>query len=405
MARLGTLNKLASLSLLALGTALVGSGIGCSTDDDDDGTTGSDASAPDASSKADSGVTAMLSFKPSNIDLSSIDLSTIGDADITGSCQFQYGADSGIQDCASDAFAFGYLTQSDQSKVGVYVAKSIHIEPGAAVTVAESSSSRPLILVSLTTFLIQGSIDVSADDLPGGGGAGGYTYSGNSDAVGLGPGGGAAGTETQAGGGGSYCGVGGTGANVTPGGASTAGGAVYGNATLIPLVGGSTGGAGAEDPGGGGGALQLVAGTTFTLDTAGKLAAGGGPGNESGDGSQQAGGGGSGGAILIEAPTVSIAGTISANGGGGGGPGGDGTVADLPLTPAAGGGMYGGSGSAGTTLTGTAGKTPTDGSDPGAGGGGAGRIRINSSSGTATITGTFSPDATTACVTQGTLSH
>jgi hypothetical protein len=373
--------------------------LACSSDDDTSPGADAGTTPPDAATTADASSTAKLPFKLSNVDLSGVDLSKVADVDITSNCTLQYSSTGGIDDCDGNDFVFAYLTQGDQSGVGVYIARSIHIEPGVSINV---DGSRPLVLVSLTTFLDQGTIDVSGDDLPGRGGAGGYSYSGDLPAVGLGPGGGGSATETIAGGGGSNCGIGGAGVNVAAGGPSVAGGPAAGNATIIPLVGGSTGGAGVEDPGGGGGALQIVAGTSFTLDAQGKLGAGGGPGNESGDSNQMAAGGGSGGAILIEAPTVTISGTIAANGGGGGGNGGDGTNGSTVLTAAPGGGVNGGAGSAGTTLNGSPGTmVATD--DPGAGGGGAGWIRINTTSGAATITGMMSPAITTSCVTQGKL--
>ncbi|MCK5798273.1 MAG: hypothetical protein KAI47_13870 [Deltaproteobacteria bacterium] len=113
------------------------------------------------------------------------------------------------------------------------------------------------------------------------------------------------------------------------------GGGICGNATLIPLVGGSGGGGGRKlysdnpagwqgtsqpSPGGaGGGAIQIVAAMSIALKPGAIINVGGGGGPSPihyGGGS----GGGSGGAILLEAPIVSVAtgAILAANGGGGG---------------------------------------------------------------------------------------
>ena len=65
----------------------------------------------------------------------------------------------------------------------------------------------------------------------------------------------------------------------------------------------------------------------------------------------------------------------------------------------------GGNGSAGTTVAGGAGGNGDSQKSvqSGGGGGGAGFIRINTQAGSATLSGTLSPDATTKCMTQGTL--
>ena len=118
---------------------------------------------------------------------------------------------------------------------------------------------------------------------------------------------------------------------------------------------------------------------------------------------------------MLEAPVVTVGGTLAANGGGGGGnaisldaSGSCGT----PDSIAAPGGIStasnpGGNGSAGTLIDGSAGKytgyvNPL-GDYGGGGGGGAGRIRINTTTGQATVTGTLSPAQTTTCVSQGRL--
>lgn len=131
----------------------------------------------------------------------------------------------------------------------------------------------------------------------------------------------------------------------------------------------------------------------------GVIDAGGGGGGSISTGEKTGGGGGSGGAILLEAPVVSIDGTIAANGGGGScfntegengridgavalggncdeagyiGDGGNGATAWMPAT----------NGGSITTTAGT-GFTVIG----GGGAGGVGRIRINTRSGDITLGG------------------
>lgn len=158
------------------------------------------------------------------------------------------------------------------------------------------------------------------------------------------------------------------------------GGAVTGNATLVPLRGGCGGGTG-------GGAIQLVSRTRIVISGA---VAANGAGGFAGDG------GGSGGGVLLEAPAVELekSGKVVANGGGGGGggfcfpdvpPQTSGREGGLDATPASGGlpcngSAVGGVGAAGNinAANGDADNRPTiTVAEGGGGGGGVGRIRIN----------------------------
>ncbi len=350
------------------------------------------------------GAHASFSFQTSNVKLDNIDVSTVEDQDVTGSCQIN--AESGFADCFQRNFAATTVTQSDGSKVGIIVVKSLRVEPTAHIRVM---GQLPLVLVSLTDMTILGTIDAHAEsDVAYAGGFHALAAAGK----GSGPGGGATGTGTGgavpgvAGGGASYCGLGGKGAaeqgsTDVPGAPTPA----YGANDIRPLIGGSSGGVSSQAAGGGGGALQFVAGGSFTINVGASINAGGGGGEFGGIATgQNAGGGGSGGSILIEAPTVTMGGTLAVNGGGGGGSGaggGTGKDANPDSNPAAGGGgaSMGGAGSAGASSNGANGND-TPGSTAGAGGGGAGRIRINTT-GVATVTGTFSPSAASTCVSQG----
>jgi hypothetical protein len=195
-----------------------------------------------------------------------------------------------------------------------------------AITIGSSetfnaSGTLPLVLLSRGDASIAGTVNVSASGVvggPGGGGGGGTT---------LGPG---AGSYLFAGGsGGGFGGAGGasgafiflTGAGppgtpLPPPVPSLPGGHAYGDLT-VSLQGGSAGGTGA---GAGGGAIEIGAVGALTLNGGSILA--------NGASEQIILGGGSGGGIFLHGATVSLDGSLAANGGNGGagivvgGPGG-----------------------------------------------------------------------------------
>ena len=366
---------------------------------------GNDGGAGDAGSDAPSLDAGPIPFKPSNLGdaLAMVDFSKLVDIDVTTSGE-EVNADCGSQ--PNSGCVSLKVTQPDQSTIDVYVARSWKVEPAALLHV---SGSLPAVIVATTTIEVLGRIDASAiGSTPV---AGGFAPQGT--AKGMGPGGGGPASDQLpppgvGGGGGSFCGPGGTGGMVTA--SQGMSGSVYGNASIIPLAGGSAGGSGTTFGGAGGGAFQLVAGTSITIESAGVLSAGGGGGGPGGawSAAQGSAGGGSGGSILIEAPLVTVAGTVAVNGGGGGG-GASPTMYGADATPdgkAALGGNgattgAGGNGAAAATVAGAAGAAGDDSNVPGGGGGGAGYVRINTQSGSATITGTLSPAAGSSCTTQG----
>jgi hypothetical protein len=151
---------------------------------------------------------------------------------------------------------------------------------------------------------------------PGGVGWGGPGFSGVDFRAGLGPGGGP--THYI----GTQAGHAGAGASVP----SSAGGASYGNAVLVPLRGGSGGGGGGDNGnniapvpgasgGAGGGALRIFSSTSIAIG--GTLTANGGSG---GADPQWGGGGGSGGSLHLIAPSIMGSGVLSASGGAHGSP-------------------------------------------------------------------------------------
>jgi hypothetical protein len=340
----------------------------------------------------------LLPFQPSNISLAGIDLSKVTDEDISSNCEIR----NGVSDCFAEA-AYARVTQSDGSEVAVFVVKSLKIEPGAHVFLSSIGGSLPIAIVSLGHMTILGSIDGHAQDVhaaPGG-------FESVQEQDGAGPGGGPKGTSQAGAGGASYCGVGGAGAVVTgSGGSAGAPKPASGTPEIVPLRGGASGGGGVGSRGGGGGAgLQLVAGGAFSMGAGSYIDVGGGGGGFG----VTAGGGGAGGSILIEASTIQIAGRLAANGGGGGGAGtgldsGKNGSADSTPAPGGPGVAPGGQGSAGASVEGAAAPIPGAAGVAGGGGGAAGRIRLNSKSGSADVAAaTFSPAASTPCVTQGTV--
>jgi hypothetical protein len=354
-----------------------------------------------------------LPFKASNVDITGWDLSKIGDVDLNRPSCPTDGEEAGTPDgligwfCDVDFnnhILHKIVTQSDGSKVSVFVMKNFKVEAGT--TFELQRGSLPVIIIATGTIDILGTIAIDP------GISGGWVNPSGMKTKGAGPGGGAAGDDNGMGAGGaSYCGAGGKGGLSTQMGATTMQAsptAAYGSPTLVPLLAGSAGGLGGFGLGGlGGGALQLTAGTSFNLRASGVIKGGGGGGYFGGQAlKDSAGGGGSGGAVLIESQTATVDGKIAVNGGGGGqGNGGNGDDGAVDAIAKGGHNAHdtvGGDGSFGPTINGTDGTNSATIAASG-GGGGAGRIRINTTSGVATITGTLSPPVTTPCATQGKL--
>lgn len=255
---------------------------------------------------------------------------------------------------------------------GIFNFTTINIPSGITVKFIRNQTNTPVTMLATGNVTINGIIDISGSAgtdgvnstnlafTAGAGGPGGFDGGNGANGLvssnggaGLGPGGGAGGTSGISG----YAGGGGF-AAVGSGGAL--GGAMYGTASLLPLIGGS---------GGGGGLMQ------FFGTTAG-------------------GGGGGGGALLIAS-----SGTITVQGGTLRARGGDTSSAPVPSA------FYGGAGSGGairlvaTTITGTGGTIDVAGgaqvfspANPGAGG----RVRIEAFTNTASVNfGTPAPGAVT----------
>ena len=257
-----------------------------------------------------------------------------------------------------------------RNNVAVFTLKSLHVHNVVV------GGDHALAFAAAGDIVIDGVIDLRGAPVCAGSKAGPGGNNGGSGGTQDGK----AGGNNKGGGGGARGGNGGAG-----GGNAGSGGTKLGDDLISTLIGGGGGGTGGGGGGGvgggGGGAIQLVSNSAVKIVTGAGINAGGCGGSGGGGGSKDSGGGGgAGGAILIEAPSVAIAGTLAANGGGGGGgksapagqPGG------LEALRAAGGAKAGtsrgGDGGAGTTFDGGTGQSSTN---SGGGGGGVGKIRIN----------------------------
>ena len=213
---------------------------------------------------------------------------------------------------------------------------TISIPAGVTVSFVTRAGMRqpPITFLASGNVVLAGRIDVSGGNGgaggsgaqlftnggvagPGGydGGAGSNGLQSTSGAAGLGPGGGLPGSATAFPGHAGHL-------VAAPG---PTGGRAYGDARLVPLVGGSGGGGAAAQffgttgggGGGGGGAFLLASSGTITLN--GSITATGGTGGGSSGG--PAAGAGSGGAVRLVATALVGNGSIDVNGGPGASPG------------------------------------------------------------------------------------
>jgi hypothetical protein len=174
---------------------------------------------------------------------------------------------------------------------GIYQYTYVNIPSGVTVTFIPNANNTPVYWLVQSNVVISGTVDVSgqnANGQTGGiGGPGGWNggLGGTQGTSGQGPGGGLVSTNGN-GGGGQYN---------------------YGNVFLIPLLGGSGGGAGdygwPEGGGGGGGAILIASSATITLNGSVNANGGTGGGSPYGYGSI-GGGGGSGGAVRFVASRI-----------------------------------------------------------------------------------------------------
>lgn len=308
---------------------------------------------PDLGPPPDAGPpsTVALGFDPTNLGsrLAGHAVYTDGDLSDCTLDSLSFNTDTGTVWCRyTRGVPFEVVSQSGGPDLAVFFFADLVI-PSSSFWVTVRGS-RPLVIVASGSITVLHLVSVDNGYPPVG--PTGYTL-----AYGNGPGGG--GASSVAGEGGAHCTLGGLGSGMTMHHA-----VIYGSPGISPLESGSSGGIPSYLPstrsGAGGGAIQLVAGRSITVGATGALHADGDVGtsllNEAGHGS--------GGAILLEAPSVTVMGSLTADGGRRG--------------------------------------RPTDYSD---GTGGSGRIRINTASGVAdvAIDAITSPVAGSPCYSLGTL--
>lgn len=391
-----------------------GGGVGDDVGRDDASVFDADPNAPDASA-IDAGCGgAALSFEPANVSRCDIPAPlgayTFPDLKIdvdTTAGEIRIGGGAPVT-----VLATAIVTQTGSSVEAMVIsATDLTIPAGVEMSV---TGSRPLIIVAIGSMTVNGRISAIGGLESSGPGANllcttGAGHPGVVQTADNGLDGGAGG------GGGAYGSAGGTGGYVSPlvpVPVATPGGAAWGNTTLTPIVGGCSGGTGAEidlgmvDAGGGGGGLELV-GESVIVTGSGEVTASGGGGSGAMDEAAGGGGGGSGGAILFHAVGLTIAGAVTANGGAGGegrrdtavgtnGGGGNSTRATATTAAIGGSGAAGGNGGNGGVLLLTGGNaeagqgSTTETAGGGGGGGGVGRIHFDADS-LNLVGGVFSP--------------
>lgn len=227
---------------------------------------------------------------------------------------------------------------------GVLNYGTVTIPTGVTVTFKKNTQNTPVTILATGDVTVNGAIDVSGAAgnyiIPGAAGPGGFDggQGGAAYSVGKrgeGSGGGSGGNprtdqnySAGSGGGGGFASYGNAGATGGGGGTAGAGGAAgsaYGNERVLPVIGGSGGGgAGGTNVfvggagGGGGGAIVIASSGSITIN--GTVSANGGSGASpsAGQSYYSGGGGGSGGSIRLIANTIAGNGAISASGGSGG---------------------------------------------------------------------------------------
>lgn len=374
-----------SWSLFALSVVLAGAG--CSGDKCEGANCGTDAG-QNGDMGSDEGAGWTAGFTPKNIALDDVP-APLGSLTLSGNCTID--SDSGAVSCVNEdvAHALADETDADRTPAMVFSVVDLTVEASADVRII---GSHPVIIIAQGEARILGALRAVPNEFNAGEAfGGGFGSPAASRQRGLGDGGGGPGTDTVGGSGGSYCGTGG----------GTAPGAVYGAAEVMPLRGGSAGGSGeVGSSGAGGGAIQIAAATQIDIASSGVIHVGGAGGNFGGEPTQPAAGGGSGGAVLLQAPSIRLAGTVSANGGGGGGTGvssDSGAYATADGVAAAGGTPNGGVGS---SVDDPAGSSGTDNAG---GGGGAGWIRLETAMEGLDLSGVLSPSVETGCASLGDL--
>jgi hypothetical protein len=299
---------------------------------------------------------ACFSFTQSNFSVSGVNFGTAPTTTLNcGTTTINSSNASPFSNWCGTAPPFTIQQQPGGPDIMVVALKGLTVASGATLKL---TGSRPVVFAVRGDVTVTGTIDANASgSTPGAGG----NWSCGSSAGRNGTGDASFARGGGGGGGGAFGTAGGRGGEGDSNTNYGSGGSVRGTTNITPLYGGCNGGNGggcSSAGGAGGGAVQITASGTLTVT--GTIRANGGNG-AGGCGTEGGGaGGGSGGAILLEAATKNIGGTVQANGGSGG----DGN------------GISNGSGGNGSTSSASSGSNGQDESGAGGGGGGGyGRIK------------------------------
>lgn len=297
---------------------------------------------------------ATFAYQPSNVDLAGIDFANAPVAVLDcGTTQLDTSNAVSVQNWCGNAPKPIVRAQGNGPELVIVPLRGLTLANGSTLRIV---GTRPVAFVVNGVVSIVGTLEASARGTTRGPGADfmcgrsqGGNGTGNSGNDGAGGGGGGFGTE------------GGRGGSDTGNATRGAAGATRGSATLVPLLGGCSGGRGGacdSNAGAGGGAVQISASETLTVS--GTIRASGSEGQRGCVNDSGGGGGGSGGAILLEGERTVVGGaTLRAEGGQGG---------------ESQGGVAGGNGASNANAAGAAGRDG-NGSGGGGAGGGYGRIR------------------------------
>lgn len=207
---------------------------------------------------------------------------------------------------------------------GIFNFTTVNVPSGWTVNFTKNAANTPVYILAQGDVTIAGTLNVagksSKSSAPGIEGPGGFNggYGAATGALsgnGLGPGGGGGSkSDCSWGGGGGFGTLGGQFTSCGSSGGGN-GGPAYGNARLIPLIGGSGGGGSGDGYGGGGGGGAILIASSGNITITGTISANGGDGYYVTGWTGYHEGGGSGGAIRLIANIINGSGFITAKGG------------------------------------------------------------------------------------------
>ena len=213
----------------------------------------------------------------------------------------------------------------DPDRDNVYHFTTINVPAGVTVKLTARYLNGPVYWLATGAVQINGTLDLNGQNgqnssalinsgarfpsIPGAGGfGGGFGAFGSAlPQIGNGPGGGLLATRGDH--------NGGSAGHASSSACSDVQAPAYGNAFLVPLVGGSGGAGGHSGAGGGAGGGAILIASSISISVNGSVEAIGGKGGDFSDVFRVKGGAGSGGSIRLVAPILSGTGTVNVSGG------------------------------------------------------------------------------------------